>query len=95
MKPLRQILRPSLQPVTTRGVKRVAGALLILVSAACARAVVCSSEPVIPTSEAAEPLWRHYPPMHQGRVLHSLTELADGTVLAIGGERTAAGVDAG
>ena len=35
---------------------------------------------------AATPTWQHIAPMNQARVYHTLTMLADGTVLAVGGE---------
>ena len=37
---------------------------------------------------AATPAWRTTSPMHHSRIYHTLTMLADGTVLAIGGEAT-------
>jgi Domain of unknown function (DUF1929)/Fibronectin type III domain len=36
----------------------------------------------------ATPKWRQTAPMHNNRVYHTLTMLADGTVLAVGGEAT-------
>ncbi len=36
----------------------------------------------------ASPKWRHIAPMHNARDYHTLTMLADGTVLAVGGEQT-------
>ncbi len=36
----------------------------------------------------ATPKWRQIAPMHNDRVYHTLTMLADGTVLAVGGEAT-------
>ncbi len=37
---------------------------------------------------AQTPTWRQTAPMHYARVYHTLTMLADGTVLAVGGETT-------
>jgi Domain of unknown function (DUF1929)/Fibronectin type III domain len=37
---------------------------------------------------AATPKWQQIAPMHNARVYHTLTMLADGTVLAVGGEPT-------
>jgi hypothetical protein len=45
------------------------------------------STSTIDLTEAA-PKWRQLAPMHNNRVYHTLTMLADGTVLAVGGEAT-------
>jgi hypothetical protein len=37
---------------------------------------------------AASPKWEQIAPMHNARIYHTLTMLADGTVLAVGGEAT-------
>ena len=37
---------------------------------------------------AATPAWRTVPSMHSARIYHTLTMLADGTVLAVGGENS-------
>jgi hypothetical protein len=37
---------------------------------------------------ATTPKWQQVPPMHTARIYHTLTMLADGTVLAVGGEQT-------